>query len=162
VNDPQPTTWAEFFSDLKRIVGVATALQSIDSAAVRQALDRPAPPKPKFRDNFTALISGEFRKGLSNVPMFASFNHFLYDRFSQRSPEFQARVRALIARPTTIAKEPPAGPNPGDRQLTEQLRFVYHSPKKLETVLGWKPYFTYREAMENVAAWLRFSNLTTD
>lgn len=159
VNDPEPTTWAEFYRDLAAIIGHQDPIDTVAADQVRRALDASVPRKPRFRDNFGALVSGEFRKGLGHVPAFAKLNYFLYNQLSQQSPEFQARVRSLIARPTSVPKDPPDGPDIGNRYLTEQLRYVYHSPAKLRSMLGWSPFYSYRQGMDSVAAWLRFFNL---
>jgi nucleoside-diphosphate-sugar epimerase len=157
VNDPEPTTWKEFYADMQSILGIDAPLPSVPRADVEKLLNRPT-AKSRFTDNFRALLSGEFRKGLSNVPIFRSINEWIYNKFIQCSLEFQDRVRGWLARPTVIPKDR-EGLDLGNRHMTEQLRSVYHSTKKLSTLLGYKPRLTYREAMETVHEWLRFASL---
>ncbi len=112
-------------------------------------------PKARFRDNFRMLLSGEFRKALSIIPLFRRANEALYNRFIQCSLEFQGRVRARLERPTVIPKER-TGLDLGNRYITEQLRSVFHSPRKIMAALGYKHALTYSEGMESVRRWVEF------
>jgi nucleoside-diphosphate-sugar epimerase len=157
VNDPEPTTWKEFYADMRRILGTEEALPSVPHSAVESVIQRPK-PKARFTDNFRALLSGEFRKGLSAMPIFRSLNEWAYNRFSQCSLEFQAKVRSWLHRPTVVAKESEP-PDLGNRYVTEQLRSVFHSPKKISTLLGYQHRLTYQQGMETIEQWLRFANI---
>jgi nucleoside-diphosphate-sugar epimerase len=156
VNDPEPTTWAQFWADIQRMLGIELPLHSVPRAEVEKVLQRPK-PRARVTDNFRALLSGELRKGLSCIPVFRSMNEWAYNSFSTCSLEFQERVRSKLHRPTVIPKDS-EGVDLGNRYVTEQLRSVYHSPKKLSTLLHYQPRLTYLQGMETIQRWLQFAN----
>jgi nucleoside-diphosphate-sugar epimerase len=157
INDRDPVCWRDYFEDMQRILKLDAVLPSAARADVLQALNRPK-PTARFRDNFTALLSGEFRQALSHLPLFRRFNTFVYNKFIQCSLEFQDRARARLHRPTVIPKDK-LPPDLENRCVTEQLRSVYHSPDKIMTKLGYKHALTYRQGMETVRQWLEFANI---
>ena len=155
INEAEPISWREFYEDMSRILGLEAPLPIASRAEVVRAAET-TQPRARFRDNFRVLLSGEFRKALSIVPLFRRANESLYNRFIQCSLEFQGRVRARLEKPTVIPKDR-SGLDLGNRYITEQLRSVYHSPRKIVAALGYTHALTYRDGMETVRQWLEFA-----
>ena len=61
-------------------------------------------------------------------------------------------------KPTVIPKDR-AGLDLSNRYIREQLKSVYHSPRKIVDNLGFRHVYTYREGMETIRDWLEFINL---
>ena len=155
VNEAEPISWRRFYEDMGRVLGLDAPLPVVSRAETQRTAHK-TQPKAHFRDNFRMLLSGEFRKALSIIPLFRRANEALYNRFIQCSLEFQGRVRARLERPTVIPKDR-TGLDLGNRYITEQLRSVFHSPRKLMAALGYEHALTYTEGMESVRRWLEFT-----
>jgi 2-alkyl-3-oxoalkanoate reductase len=156
VNDPEPTTWRTFLQDMQALLGIAEPLPQLSSDVVRAA--QPEVVRRRLRENFTALLSGEFRKGLMAIPVFDWGIGALYRQFSRMDPAFQARMRARLEKPDRVAplRE---GVDPGARFNQEQLRSGFLSPARLMDVLGYRPVVDYARGMASVRHWLEFNNL---
>jgi nucleoside-diphosphate-sugar epimerase len=157
VNEADPVSWEEFYDDMRDILGLEGPLPEVSRGEVLAALNAPK-PRHRFRDNFRILLSGEFRQALGMFPVFKRMNEFIYRKFSQASLEFQQKVRARLERPTLIPKDRPNSRLDG-KYIKEQLKSVYHSPRKIMDVLGFRHVYTYREGMETVRKWLEFAGL---
>jgi nucleoside-diphosphate-sugar epimerase len=157
VNEPDPISWKEFYDDMLEILGLEGPLPEVSGEAVRAALHKPV-KKFRFRDNFGVLISGEFRKALCLFPALNHFNAYVYRKFSESSLEFQRKVRARLERPTSVPRDRP-GPKLDSKYIKEQLKAVYHSPRKTMDGLGFRHVYNYREGIETVRKWLEFANL---
>ena len=157
INDAAPVSWKDFYEDMMDILGLEGPLPEVSRAEVLKALDVPK-PRARFRDNFRVLFSNEFRKAMCVFPLFKRFNDFLYRKFMQSSLEFQQKVRRRMDKPTHIPRDRP-GLKLDNRYIKEQLKSVYHSPRKIMDNLGFRHVYTYREGMETIRDWLAFANL---
>jgi nucleoside-diphosphate-sugar epimerase len=160
VNEAEPVSWKDFYEDMMDLLGLEGPLPEVSREDALKALDVPK-PRARFRDNFRVLLSGDFRKAMCMFPLFKRFNDFLYRKFMQSSLEFQQKVRRRMERPTVIPKDRP-GLKLDNRYIKEQLKSVYHSPRKIMDGLGFRHVYSYRQGMETVRKWLEFANLTTD
>lgn len=160
VNQEEPISWKRFYEDLMNILGLEGPLPRVTRNDVLATLDVPK-PRHRFRDNFGVLISGEFRRALSLFPWFRRLNDFAYRKFVTSSLEFQRKIRSRMEHPTLIPKDR-SGLKLDNRYIREQIKSVYHSPRKIKELLDFRPVYNYPTAMETIRQWLAFTNLTTD
>jgi len=157
VNEAETVSWKQFYKDMLEILGLDGSLPEVSGSEVLAVLNRPK-PRHRFRDNFGILLSGEFRKALCMFPLVNRVNGLIYRKFSRSSLEFQRKVRSRLERPTVI-KQDGTGPRLDGKYIKEQLKSVYHSPRKIMDNLGFRHVYNYRTGMETVRKWLEFANL---
>jgi hypothetical protein len=116
------------------------------------------PVRTGFKSQAGALLSTEFREGVSVVPAFKSMNDGARRVLHSFSPHWQERIRRRIARPIII--HPVHETRSLEHKLTTvQIRRVYHSPAKIVSQLGYKHLLDHSRGMETTRRWLEFANL---
>jgi nucleoside-diphosphate-sugar epimerase len=72
VNEQEPVTWKQFFDDLAAMVGIEGNFPVVTRDEVLRHMQGSVPAKPGLKSQAGALLSTEFREGLSVVPAFKS------------------------------------------------------------------------------------------
>lgn len=158
VNEAEPVTWKQFFEDIATMVGVEPKFPLVTREEVLRHMQAGAPAGAGFKSQAGALLSTEFREGLSVVPAFKSMNDAAKRALNSLSPSWQARIRSRITRPIVI--HPVRNTRSLDHKLTTvQVRRVFHSPEKITRELGYKHLLDRRRGMETTRRWLEFANL---
>jgi nucleoside-diphosphate-sugar epimerase len=159
VNEEEPVTWKQFFEDLAGMLDIEARFPVVTREEVlrhMQGSGRPA--RSGFKSQAGALLSTEFREGLSVVPAFKSLNDTAKGVLNSLSPRWQERIRRRIARPLII--HPVRETRSLEHKLTTvQIRRVYHSPAKIVSQLGYKHLLDRSRGMETTRRWLEFANL---
>lgn len=158
VNEQEPVTWKQFFEDIASMVGIAPEFPLVTREEVLRHMQGSAPAPAGLKSQAGALLSTEFREGLSVVPAFKSMNDSAKRALNSMSPRWQARIRSRITRPIVI--HPVRNTRSLDHKLTTvQVRRVYHSPEKIMRELGYKHLLNRPRGMETTRRWLEFANL---
>ena len=158
VNEQEPVTWKQFFDDLAAMVGIESNFAVVTRDEVLRHMQGNAPARPGLKSQAGALLSTEFREGLSVVPAFKSMNDSAKRALNSMSPRWQERIRSRITRPTII--HPVRDTRRLDHKLTQvQVRRVYHSPEKIVRQLGYKHLLDRSHGNETTRRWLEFANL---
>jgi nucleoside-diphosphate-sugar epimerase len=158
VNEAEPITWKQFFQDLAGMVGMTGELPLVSREDVLRHMTGSVPARAGFKSQAGALLSTEFREGISVVPAFKSMNDSAKRVLTGMSPRWQERIRSRIARPTII--QPVRETRSLDHKLTTvQIRRVYHSPAKMMSQLGYKSLLDHSQGMETTRRWLEFANV---
>ena len=158
VNEEKPVTWKQFFEDLAPMVGVEPRFPLVTREEVLRHMQSSAPARVGLKSQAGALLSTEFREGLSVVPAFKSMNDSAKRVLNSLSPGWQARIRGRITRPIVI--QPVRNTRSLDHKLTTvQVRRVFHSPEKIASQLGYKHLLDRSRGMETTRRWLEFANL---
>ena len=157
INEVERGTWREFYDEMCDVLGVTPNYVSVEREAVLNALADAAPKQEHVGivGHAKILASGDFRKNLGVLPVFAAINGWTYRQMSRLNPRTQQWLRSKVDRPTHIAKQR-AGVRLDGKFIREQIRTVYHSPEKAIKQLGFRP-FSQRQGMKTVADWLRFT-----
>lgn len=159
VNEAEPVTWKQFFQDLAGMLGMKGEFPLVSREEVLRHMEGSGTPaRAGFRSQAGALLSTEFREGISVVPAFKSMNDGAKRVLTSLSPIWQERIRRRIARPIII--HPVRESRSLEHKLTTvQIRRVYHSPAKIVSQLGCKPLLDHSRGMETTRRWLEFANL---
>ena len=158
VNEAEPVTWKQFFEDLAAIVGIEPQFPLVTREEVLRHMQGSVPAKPGLKSQAGALLSTEFREGVSVVPAFKSMNDSAKRMLNSLSPRWQERIRSRITRPTII--HPVRDTRSLDHKLTTvQVRRVFHSPEKIVRQLGYTHLLNRSRGMETTRRWLEFANL---
>ncbi|HEX6791038.1 MAG TPA: NAD-dependent epimerase/dehydratase family protein [Candidatus Krumholzibacteria bacterium] len=159
VNEQEPVTWKEFFGDLAGMLGIEADFPLISREEVLRHMEAGSKTqRPGLKSQAGALLSTEFREGISVVPAFKSLNDSAKGVLNSLSPSWQERIRRRIARPIII--RPVRETRSLEHKLTTvQVRRVYHSPAKLVNQLGYKHLLDRSRGMETTRRWLEFANL---
>jgi nucleoside-diphosphate-sugar epimerase len=159
VNEEEPVTWKQFFEDLSAMVGLNPDFPGITREEVlRHMQESGKPARAGFKSQAGALLSTEFREGVSVVPAFKSLNDTAKGILNGLSPRWQEIIRRRIARPTIIL--PVRDTRSLEHKLTTvQVRRVYHSPGKLVSQLGYRHLLDRSRGMETTRRWLEFANV---
>ena len=158
VNEAEPVTWREFFGDLAGMLGIEPDFPQVTRDDVLRHMGSDRPARPGLKSQAGALLSTEFREGLSVVPAFKSLNDSAKGVLNSLSPTWQERIRRRITRPTII--HPVRETRSLEHKLTTvQIRRVYHSPEKIVRQLGYKHLLDRPRGMETTRRWLEFANL---
>jgi nucleoside-diphosphate-sugar epimerase len=156
VTEAEDVRWKRFYGDLREMLGAPDFGRDIPREAVLSQMKK-ARTKPGFglRPNLRALMSGEFRKGLSVLPAFARANEFAYARFMGLPPRWQERIRHWLQGPQVVAKRK-AEWNLAARHIAAQVRRIHFSPQKAIQQLGYGPVLNYEEGLETIRQWGAF------
>ncbi len=154
INEPEPTTWREWYTELARQLGVYCDFHTIEREKV---LERLAPPPKTSASTLKILVSGEFRKALSMLPWFARLNEIAYQRFHQMPTSLQSRIRERLERSIVIRKDQAL--NLRKQLIRVQVRKVFHSPARLMERLGYRPLLDPEERIRSLVEWLRFARV---
>ncbi len=158
VNEEKPVSWKQFFEDLAPMVGIEPRFPLVTREEVLRHMQGSAPARAGLKSQAGALLSTEFREGLSVVPAFKSMNDSAKRVLNSLSPSWQARIRERITRPIVI--QPVRNTRSLDHKLTTvQVRRVFHSTDKIQRELGYKPLLDRPRGMETTRRWLEFANL---
>lgn len=159
VNEATPVTWKQLFEDLARMVGIEPEFPRVSRDDVlKNMAGSGGPSRSSLKSQAGALLSTEFREGISVVPAFKSLNDTAKHALHSLSPRWQAAIRRRIARPTII--HPVRDRRALEHKLTTvQVRRVYHSPEKIVDGLGYKHLLDHSRGMETTRRWLAFANL---
>ena len=158
VNETEPVAWRRVFDDLASALGIVPAYVDVSRDQVVPLLD-PAEPRVGFGAAVRIGMSGEVRTTLSRIPLFRSLNDLAMRVFSSLPAQTQVLVRERASWPIRVAK-PSAGPSLDDRYVKVQARRYFHSPRKLQETLNWRPPVNYEQGMQTTVAWLRFAGLS--
>lgn len=158
VNEAEPVTWKQFFGDLAAMVGIEPKFPLVTRDEVLRHMQAGVPSKPGLKSQAGAILSTEFREGLSVVPAFKNMNDSAKRALNSLSPAWQDRIRRRIARPTII--HPVRNTRSLDHKLTTvQVRRVFHSPEKITKQLGYQTLLDRPRGNETTRRWLEFANL---
>ena len=158
VNEAEPVTWKQFFQDLAVMLGMEGEFPNVSREEVLRQMDKGRPARAGLKSQAGALLSTEFREGISVVPAFKSLNDGAKRVLTGLSPRWQERIRRRIARPIII--HPVRETRSLEHKLTTvQIRRVYHSPAKIVSQLGYKHLLDRSRGMETTRRWLEFANL---
>ena len=158
VNEAEPVTWKQFFEDLALMLGMEGEFPLISREEVLRHMGSGKSARAGFKSQAGALLSTEFREGVSVVPAFKSLNDGAKRVLTGLSPRWQERIRRRIARPTII--HPVRETRSLEHKLTTvQIRRVYHSPARIVSQLGYKHLLDHSRGMETTRRWLEFANL---
>ena len=158
VNEEEPVTWKQFFQDLAGMLGIEGEFPLVSREEVMRHMEAGKPARPGLKSQAGALLSTEFREGVSVVPAFKSMNDSAKRVLNSLSPRWQERIRRRIARPIII--HPVRETRSLEHKLTTvQIRRVYHSPDKIVRQLGYKHLLDHSRGMETTRRWLEFANL---
>ena len=158
VNETQPVPWSRVFHDLAGMLGVKPTLMPVDRDSVVPFLDPPA-TSIGLRDQLGVVMSADFRRALAGLPVFRRANDFAYRTFGRLPEKTQNSVRERLQWPIRIEKRAARKLSLDERYVTVQARRFYHSPEKLQTVLGWQPPLTYEKGLQTSVDWLRFAGI---
>jgi hypothetical protein len=158
-NEQEPVTWKQFFGDLAGMLGIEADFPLVTREEVlRQMQVSGRAARPGLRSQAGALLSTEFREGVSVVPAFKSLNDSAKGVLNSLSPRWQERIRRRITRPTII--HPVRDTRSLEHKLTTvQVRRVFHSPARIASQLGYKQLLDHSRGMETTRRWLEFANL---
>ncbi len=158
VNEAEPVTWKQFFQDLAVMLGMEGELPNVSREDVLRQMDKGRPARAGLKSQAGALLSTEFREGISVVPAFKSLNDGARSILTSMSPRWQERIRRRIARPIII--HPVRETRSLEHKLTTvQIRRVYHSPARIVSQLGYKHMLDRSRGMDTTRRWLEFANL---
>ena len=107
INEIEPVTWKEFFNDLQDILGIHFKIPSISREEIKQAQRPQTSSDYSLSRNLKSLLSRDFRKGLTAVPVLRKLNDTAYRKFENLPPQTQAKVKRFLRGPATLAKESP-------------------------------------------------------
>ena len=157
VNETRVVSWRDTLQDHARLIGIRPQFVNVTRHQVLPYL-LGRQRKPTLKDHGRILISGEFRRALSMLPIVSHVDSIAAAAFASLPEGFQLRIRERLQWPLPV-------PHPADlsdfnsRFARVQIRKQYHSPAKLADHLGWAPPLDYVAGMENTAAWLNFVGL---
>jgi len=159
VNEEEPVTWKQFFQDLAGMLGMKAEFPLVSREDVlRQMESDGRPAQAGFKSQVGALLSTEFREGVSVVPAFKSMNDSARRVLHGLSPRWREKIQRRIARPMII--HPVRETRSLEHKLTTvQARRVFHSPDKIVSQLGYKHLLDRSRGMETTRRWLEFANL---
>ena len=158
VNEAEPITWKRYLQDLADMIGIEGEFPLVSREEVVRHMQGSTPSRAGLKSQAGALLSTEFREGISVVPAFRSLNDSAKRALNSLSPSWQERIRRRIARPTII--HPVRETRSLEHKLTTvQIRRVYHSPAKIVSQLGYKHLLDHSRGMETTRRWLEFANL---
>lgn len=153
VND-EPVSWKRYFGELAGILGVELRTLPLSRDEVLRRVAR-SKPSAGLGAHLRVAMSGEFRRGLSMLPLLARLNRAAKGAFDALPEGLQLRLRNRVQGPRKISKIEDRLPAE-DGFVRVQARRVYHSPEKIREVLGYRPLLSYESGMETTAEWLRF------
>ncbi|MBI3680136.1 MAG: NAD-dependent epimerase/dehydratase family protein [Acidobacteria bacterium] len=157
VNETRPVSWRQLFQDLSGRLGIQCSFVDVSRKEVLPFL--PSRRRtPGLREQCRIALSGEFRRALSILPVFARMNLLAASVFESLPPATQRRIRERLRWPVRVEKPDPR-PSLDDRYVQVQVRRFYHSPQKLMDKLGWKPPLDYEQGLDGTASWVRFAAL---
>lgn len=156
VNDEQ-IDWKRLFEDLATVLGVRLETVPATREEILRRINRPK-PSSGLGAHVRIAMSGEFRRGLSMLPVMAGLNRMAKGAFDSLPDGFQQRMRERVQEARKIVGSGGGVPL-DDGFVRVQARRVYHSPKKIEESLGYRPLLTYERGLETTAAWLRHFGL---
>jgi nucleoside-diphosphate-sugar epimerase len=142
VTESERPTWAQFFSDLRDILGLQYEFGEVGRDDVTRHLVRT--PKTKFFSDCYKALAAAMREGAREF-------------FHSLSPELQSRIKTRLKRPRMISMKSSA-PDLSQRFIAVQVRRPYFAPRKIHQRMGYKPILTYREGMETIRSWYDFPN----
>lgn len=99
------------------------------------------------------LISGEFRKCISSIPIFRKINEILSNWFNGLNPNIQSYIRDKLSSPILLSNEK-TNMYLNDIFISVQNRKVRHSIEKAQKILGYSPRFSLNDAMNMTKGWL--------
>jgi nucleoside-diphosphate-sugar epimerase len=157
VNDER-IEWHRFVEDLASIIGIEADCRSVSR---QEVVDRAVRVKPSagFTEHVRVAMSGEFRRGMSMLPIMAGVNRLAKQTFDALPVGVQKNLRRRVQGPRKI-RPVSASVSLDDGLVRVQTRRVYHSPVKIRERLGYRPIVTYERGLETTAAWLRFFGIT--
>jgi len=157
VNETRPVSWREALEDHARLVGVQPRFIHVKREQVLPyLLGRQL--KTSLKDQGKVLISGEFRRAVSRLPVLAKANDLAGTVFSKLPDGLRLGIREKLQWPLKF-NLPKSDLDVNSRFARVQIRNQYHSPQKLANQLGWTPPLDYREGLKNTAEWLEFAGL---
>jgi nucleoside-diphosphate-sugar epimerase len=157
VNETRAVPWRELFDDLAKRLGIAVSFVDVAREEVLPLLESRR-KRPGLKDHVRIALSAEFRRGLSQMPLFAWMNWSAARVFEALPAATRQRIRERLRWPVRVEK---AGASPplDDRYVKVQVRRFHHSPQKLAARLGWRPPLSYEKGLETIVSWVRFAGI---
>ncbi|GAB4334158.1 MAG: NAD-dependent epimerase/dehydratase family protein [Calditrichia bacterium] len=157
INEPEPMSWKEFYTRLSGLLGLEVEFRSFSREEVLQALSKHQ-KKSGSGELLKTLVSGEFRNALSVIPVIDKLNRFAYRTLQSLDPQIQKKLRQKLEKPIII-REMREKVDLSDQFVRVQVRRFFHSPEKIQNMLGYRPKFNTDELWEHYKEWLKFANL---
>jgi nucleoside-diphosphate-sugar epimerase len=160
VNETSPVSWRQLCEDLSALLGRTFAFTDVSREEVLPWIAIKRKPAT-ITGNVRTALSGEFRRALEILPMFATVNRAAVTAFKKMPFSIRSRVVERMQWPVRIVKVPSPSPRLDDRYVTVQVRRFYHSPSKIQTELAWNPPLSYERGLETLVAWLNFAGVAS-
>jgi nucleoside-diphosphate-sugar epimerase len=154
VNEVQPISCKRYFEDNLSLGGMSCEFVSVSRDRVLAA-SRATQIDSSIAAHVKTAFSGEFRKALAMMPVFARSNEIAGRIFQTLPRGAQQWARTRLERPTII-RPVSDGPVVNHIAVRGQVRRVFHDPKKLIANLGFEPVLSYEKGLETIWHWLRF------
>ncbi|MCX6545039.1 MAG: NAD-dependent epimerase/dehydratase family protein [Acidobacteria bacterium] len=154
VNELRPVSWKQYFDDMMGLTGLKCEFVPVSRDEIVADLT-PRKVPSGIGDHLRIAVSGEFRNGLSMLPVFGRLNSLASKTFNRLPIRFQQTVRGRVEGPVFIPHEKPRRPFSIDEPwIRAQIRRPFHSPEKAVRELGFQPVLSYPGGLETIAQWM--------
>lgn len=157
VNEPRPVPWRQVFDDLSKLLGIRASYVDVSREEI-VPLMHSAAPRVGLAGHLRIAASGEFRAALSALPAFRYLNGAAMGLYARLPVRYRVGLHERLSWPIRVSKPAPR-PLLDERYVTVQARRFYHSPRKLQDGLGWRPVLDYEDGLQTTAAWLKFAQV---
>ena len=164
--DDEPLSWRQYYLRLGNVLGDHPPVQSMTTSEIRRAkavrtlTDSVVPPVRLCKEVFSAPETVQRAAAeLQQTPWASKLYRGLPEglresidvRLDDESETFEVTADAAVERPVL----------PDENLQKMQSTRTIVSNKKLKTQLGWEQQVPFEEAIELIAAWARYEELTT-
>jgi nucleoside-diphosphate-sugar epimerase len=157
LNELEPVSWRQLYDDLANRLEARWEYVDVSREAVIPLLNPPA-PSTGLAAHAKVLLSVDFRKAASKMPLFGWMNTTAGQLFRNLPAERQQRIRERVKWPIRIQKSS-CGPRLDEPFVRVQARRFYHSPAHAQKSLGWRPVLSYAQGLDTTVAWLKFAGI---
>jgi nucleoside-diphosphate-sugar epimerase len=147
LNELEPVSWRQLYDDLATRLGAQWEYVDVARESIVKLLNPPA-PSTGLAAHAKVLLSSNFRKAASKMPLFGWMNATAGELFRNLPADRQQRIRERVKWPIRIEKAS-SGPRLDETFVKVQARRFYHSSAHAQQRLGWRPVLSYEQGLDS-------------